>query len=255
MNKIINMNRLILIIALILGCQVQAEIMVTGNRIIDSETNNPISNAKVTVPKYNYSTYTDSDGQFNFNQELSGPTIMSIQKQGYRPFSLTIKNNNQIASKPLILGIEKSDLSDVIIESGIMHIGDDNYSDASANAGNFRLKSIGPSFTKNFIINSLGRENYLVIGSILGVDTYMARSMGQNNIVNTYASPPEIYFNGVKVAEIHLNGDNQKIKLPNNLIKVKQNNEVTIRAGRNLLQTAYIDYDDIEIANLSIVTE
>ena len=97
---------------------------------------------------------------------------------------------------------------------------------------------------------SLSARNYFVIGSIIGIDTLMARSMGQNKIVNSYASPPEIYFNGSKIAEIQLNGDNQKIKIPNNLIRANQPNEVTIKAGRNLMQTAYIDYDDIEIANL-----
>lgn len=91
-----------------------------------------------------------------------------------------------------------------------MHIGDDNYSEASANAGNFRLKSIGPSFSRQFLINTIGDQNYLKIGSILGIDTLMARTMGQNNIVNTYASPVEVYFNGIKIAEIQLNGDNQK---------------------------------------------
>ena len=93
---------------------------------------------------------------------------------------------------------------------------------------------------------------YFVIGSIIGIDTALARSMGQNKITISYASPPEIYFNGNKIAEIELNGDNQKIKLPPSLIKANSKNEITIRAGRNMLQTAYIDYDDIEFMNLSI---
>ena len=209
------------------------------------------------MPKYNYSTYTDSDGRFDLGgRGVDGATIMSVEKQGYRPFSLTINNDN-IASKPLVLGIEKSDISDIVIESSMMHLGDDNYSKASANAGNFRLNAIGPSFSKSFVMGtaSLTSQNYLVVGSILGVDTLLARSMGQNKIVNSYASPPEVYFNGVKIAEIQLNGDNQKIKLPNNLIRAERSNEVTIKAGRNLMQTAYLDYDDIEIANLSIVSE
>lgn len=83
----------------------------------------------------------------------------------------------------------------------------------------------------------------------------MARSLKQNSIVNSYASPPEVYFNGSKIAEIQLNGDGQRIKIPNNLIRSGQINEVTIKTGRNMKQTAYIDYDDIEIMNLSIQTE
>ncbi|MFQ8625721.1 MAG: hypothetical protein ACLSA2_04200 [Candidatus Gastranaerophilaceae bacterium] len=102
---------------------------------------------------------------------------------------------------------------------------------------------------------AVSKTNYLVIGSIIGIDTLMARSLKQNSIVNSFASPPEVYFNGSKIAEIQLNGDGQRIKIPNNLIRNGQLNEVTIKTGRNMKQTAYIDYDDIEIMNLSIQSE
>ena len=142
----------------------------------------------------------------------------------------------------------------MVIDKDIYHIGDDNYSDLSANAGQFNLKSIGAFYTKLFDIKNvdISKPIYFVIGSIIGIDTAIARSMGQNKITNSYASPPEVYFNGNKVAEIELNGDNQKIKLPTNLVSPNSKNEITIKAGRNMLQTAYIDYDDIEFMNLSI---
>lgn len=225
-----------------------------ANRVVDSTTNAPVGNAKVSLPKYNYSTYTDDNGVFSLDK-VDGTTIMSIEKEGYRPFSLTI--NDTIAAKPMVLGIQKSNITDVVIASDVFHLGDDNYSEHSSGAGTFRLRSSGPFFSKTFMLSSdiLSSNNYLVIGSIIGVDTLMARSMGQNKIVNSYASPPEIYFNGSKIAEIQLNGDNQRIKIPRNLIKPNQQNEVIIKAGRNLMQKAYVDYDDIEIANLSIVSE
>ncbi len=225
-----------------------------ANRVVDSTTNAPVGNAKVSLPKYNYSTYTDDNGVFSLDK-VDGTTIMSIEKDGYRPFSLTI--NDTIAAKPMVLGIQKSNITDVVIASDVFHLGDDNYSEHSSGAGTFRLRSSGPFFSKTFMLSSdiLSSNNYLVIGSIIGVDTLMARSMGQNKIVNSYASPPEIYFNGSKIAEIQLNGDNQRIKIPRNLIKPNQQNEVIIKAGRNLMQKAYVDYDDIEIANLSIVSE
>ena len=102
---------------------------------------------------------------------------------------------------------------------------------------------------------ALTKNNFLVIGSIIGIDTAMARAMGQNKVRNSFSSPPEVFFNGNKIAEIHLNGDGQRIKIPNNLIKPNQKNEVTIKTGKNLMQTAYTDYDDIEIMNLSILAE
>ena len=116
------------------------------------------------------------------------------------------------------------------------------------------MQSIGPFYTKSFTLRNinLAKPVYLVIGSLIGIDTAMARSMGQNRIPNAFASPPEVYFNGNKISEIQLNGDGQRIKLPPNLIRKNQVNEITIKTGRNLMQTAYIDYDDIEFMNLIV---
>ena len=243
------MRRICLVLFIILTI----DTAVSANTLYDSATKTPIGNAKVTVPKYNYSTYTDENGNFDLG-EIKDTTIMSVKKEGYKPFSLTV-NNDIVASKPLVVGIQKSDVSDIVIEENMIHLGDDNYSLSSANAGYFRLQSVGPSYTKQFIMKNAGGNNFLVIGSIVGIDTRMARAMGQNRIINSYASPPEVYFNGRKISEIQLNGDNQKVRIPNNLIRLNAPNEVTIRTGRNLMQTMYIDYDDIEIANISVQSE
>ena len=225
------------------------------NRIIDAQTNMPISNAKVNLPKQNYTTYTDNNGVFNLDANINGASILAVEKEGYRPFSLTI--NEQMAARPIVIGIEKSNAKDIVISSEMFHLGDDNFCAESANSGEFRAKSVGPFYSKTFMMaaNAVSLKNYLVIGSIIGIDTLMARSLKQNSIVNSYASPPEVYFNGMKIAEIQLNGDRQRIKLPNNLLKAGQMNEIMIKTGRNMKQTAYIDYDDIELMNLSIESE
>lgn len=223
--------------------------------IIDTETNMPVSGAKVSLPKENYTTFTDNNGIFNLKANIKDSSLLSVEKEGYRPFSLTI--NEKLANKPLVLGIEKSHAQDIVISTEMFHLGDDNFSANSANSSEFKGKSIGPFYSKTFMMaaNALSKNNYLVIGSIIGVDTLMARSMRQNSIVNSFASPPEVYFNGRKIAEIQLNGDGQRIKLPNNILRAGQMNEITIRTGRNLKQTAYIDYDDIEFMNLSVQSE
>jgi hypothetical protein len=177
---------------------------------------------------------------------------MSVDKDGYKPFSLTV--DQETFSKPIIVGIEKTNPHDIVIDKEMYHIGDDNYSENSANASEFRVKAIGPFYTKNFPIKNYnsGSEMYLIIGSIIGIDTKMARDMKQSNVTTAYAAPPEIYFNGNKIAEINLNGDNQQIKIPRNLIKINDANQVTIKCGKNLFQQAYIDYDDVEFMNLYI---
>lgn len=224
----------------------------TSSRIIDKATGAGVGGAQISLPKERYYTQTDSDGYFELDTQIDGTSIMSVQKENYKPFSMTV--NSQTFSAPIVLGIEKSNAEGMLVDSNMYHLGDNNYSDLSANAGEFRMESIGPFYTKRFILKNLkfNKPIFLVIGSIIGIDTAMARSMGQNKITNAFASPPEVYFNGNKISEVQINGDGQKIKIPSNLIRKGQVNEVTIKTGRNLMQTAYIDYDDIEFMNLFI---
>jgi hypothetical protein len=139
----------------------------------------------------------------------------------------------------------------------MIHLGDDTFSKESANSSEFRLKSIGPTYLKRFKMtsNTLNYDNYLVIGSIIGIDTELAKKMKQNTISNSFSSPPEVFFNGKKIAQIRLNGDNQKIKLPKAAIKPDDVNEIVIQTGINLFQKARLDYDDIELMNISVQSE
>ncbi|MBO6087953.1 carboxypeptidase regulatory-like domain-containing protein [bacterium] len=256
------MKYFILLTLLFFTLSVNAQPMEVGisktgaaNQIIDIGTNMPVPNAKITLPKQNYTTYTDDNGLFNITGQINDSSVLAVEKEGYRPFSLTI--NEKIASKPIVIGIEKTNAHDIVISTEMIHLGDDNFSQYSANSGEFKGHSSGPFYSKMFPIsqNCVNKNNYLIIGSIIGIDTLMARSMKQNNITNSFSSPPEIYLNGKKIAEIQINGDGQKIKLPNNLVRAGSMNEITIKTGHNLHQTAYIDYDDIEFMNLSVVSE
>ena len=228
----------------------------TGNasRVLDAKTDAPIEGAVISIPQIGYKTKTDENGAFALNATVNSETIMSVQKEGYRPFSITIDKN--IASRPMILGIQKSDIMDVVIDEDMIHLGDNTFSKGSANSAEFKLKAVGPTYVKRFKMtsNTLNYNNYLVIGSIIGVDTQMAHNMRQNNI-ESFSSPPEVFFNGKKIAEIKLNGDNQKIKLPKSLIRPDDINEVAIQTGINLFNKARLDYDDIEMMKLSVQTE
>lgn len=231
---------------------VSAEGVGQSSRIVDKNSGLGVGGARITLPKQQYSTTTDSQGFFELKTEIDGTTIMSVQKEDYKPFSVTI--NEQSLSAPIVIGIEKSNVGGLVLDSNMYHLGDNNFSDLSANAGEFRMESIGPFYTKRFNLKNLkfNQPIFLVIGSIIGIDTNIARTIGQNRITNAFASAPEVYFNGNKISEIQINGDSQKIKIPPALIRKNQINEVTIKTGRNLMQTAYIDYDDIEFMNLFI---
>ena len=153
--------------------------------------------------------------------------------------------------------IARSSPTDIALDTEILHLGDNNFSKNSANASDFKIKSMGPYYSKDFIMTNNAKQssNYLVIGSIVGLDTKLAKSMGQNRIRSAYSSPAEIYFNGRMIGQLHVNGDGQRIKIPNNLIRPDERNQITIKTGQNLMPSDHIDYDDIEIMNLSILSE
>lgn len=234
---------------------VQKEMIVGSNRVVDSATNKPISGARISLPQENYDTYTDENGNFALDADINGQTILSVQKPGYKPYSMSI--NKKDTSRAIVLGIEKSTPKDITIDTSMFHLGDNSFSDLSANAREFQVQAVGPYYSKSFKIPAVsqGTKIDLVIGSIIGIDTKMAKSLGQNKISRAYASPPEVYFNGNKIADIQVNGDGEKIRIPYRLVKQNQLNEVTIKTGRNLMQTAYVDYDDIEFMNLSVETK
>lgn len=227
-----------------------------SNQVIDSTTGQGVEFAKITIPQKNFSTYTDANGNFEIEPvQISQPTILNVEKEGYRPFSLTINNGESL--NPMKIEIARSEAADIALDNDILHLGDDSFSKNSANAADFRLKSIGPYYSKDFIMtdNAKKSTNYLVIGSIVGLDTKLAKSMGQNRIRTAYSSPAEVYFNGKMIGQLQVNGDGQRIKIPNTLIKANGKNQITIKTGQNIMRSDHIDYDDIEIMNLSILSE
>ena len=254
MKKLISMLCLISLSLASYGATIEGRVTekgALGSRIVDKETGQGIGGAKITLPKQNYQTKTDKEGYFELDTSIDGTSIMSVQKDNYKPYTITI--DKESLSKPLVVGIEKSNTHDIAIDTEMHHLGDNSFSELSANAGEFQAEAVGPFFTKTFLLKhiNLTKPVYLVIGSIIGIDTLMARTMGQNSIPNSYSSAPEIYFNGNKIADIQINGDGQKIKIPSSLIRKNGLNEVTIKTGRNLM-TSYIDYDDVEFMNLII---
>ena len=219
------------------------------NQIFDNQTNLPLEGVLIKIPSKNYETKTKKDGTFKLQTKINSPTIMSVEKSGYKPYSMTLSDSS---TKPIQVGIEKTTPNDIIVDTNMIHLGDDSFSVRSANASDFSLNSIGAFFSKEFDIKPF-KENeniFLIIGSIIGIDTIEAQRLEQSKVLTAYASPPEVFFNGNKIAEIKINGDNQKISIPKGLIKSNQKNNITIKAGHNLYKTTEIDYDDIEFTNL-----
>lgn len=223
------------------------------NKIIDYSSQKPIDNAKISIPDLNYVTYSSSDGTFKLNVDINDKTVLFVEKEGYKVFSLTI--DNTVLNNPLKLGIEKSTPFDMQLSSDVIHLGDNMFSSNSANSSEFKLYASGHVFGKTFLkpYCRQNQEIIIKIGTVIGLDTKRAREARQNNISKVYSSPAEVYINGRRIASLELNGDNIEIIIPKNIIK--EQNELKIITGRNLFQTEYIDYDDIELANIRIETK
>lgn len=220
------------------------------NQVVDSKTGMGVDKAKVSLPQKNFQTYSDKDGYFDLDAHINKKTILSIEKEGFRPFSITIDKN--IEGEPLRLGIEQMKASDVILNKSLIHLGDDQFSATSANSFDFKGSSDGPFWSKKLSLTKpkKGERATLIIGSIIGLDTKMAKKLGQNRISSVYSSPTEIFFNSKKISELTINGDNQEIEIPTSLIT--GSDEITIKTGKNLFQKDYTDYDDIEFMNIRV---
>ena len=112
-----------------------------ANKVVDSTNGMPVSAAKINIPSKNYTTTTKDDGSFHLQADINAPTIMSIEKEGYKPFSLTM--DKYATSKPIIIGIEKSTPADIVIEQNLLHLGDNNFSETSANASDINVYAGG----------------------------------------------------------------------------------------------------------------
>jgi len=220
------------------------------NKIINAKTKEPISNAKITIPEINYTTYSNNDGSFKLNANVNNKTILFVEHEGYKTFSLTVDNN--VLNSPLKLGIEESNPFDLQITEGIIHLGDNMFSSNSANSGDFRLYAKGHILTKTFKRPKYSQNDdvVVIIGTIIGLDTKKAKELGQNRISKVYSSPAEVIVNNHRIGHLEINGDNIEIQVPKNILK--ETNELIIKAGKNLFQKDYTDYDDIELANIRI---
>lgn len=219
------------------------------NTIVDKVSGFAISDAVVAVPNKGYKTQSDGSGKFELPPNLSPPFVLSVKKKGYQPFSLTVRSYGNV---PFHLQISKSAANKIAIEADTFHLGDNSYSESSANAGDFRVRSSGVFYQKPIFVKALdsGENVILTLGSLIGVDTQEAKRLHQTSVIDAYSSPVKVFFNGREVGHFKINGDNQKISIPKTFIRQNAKNIIKIVAGINQIQTEYTDYDDFEFTNL-----
>ena len=224
-------------------------------QVIDFDTKMPIAGAVVSIPSELKKTFTNQNGTFNLLTNSLGNIILSVTKEGYRPFSQTI--NTSFLNSPFKIELQKTSPYQVVISDSLIHLGDNSFSYNSANASEFRSSALGSTFEKDFYIKNIiqNKPIYITFGSILGLDTLQAMQMGQNGLSSSYSTPTQVFVNGVKIGELKINGDNQKLPIPKNVLNINSKNKLKIQTGLNKDNTAFVDYDDMEIVNLIIDTD
>lgn len=222
----------------------------TTGYLKDSLTGKPVDGATVSVPDKGISTTSGTDGSFYLDMRgKSGDFILSVKKQGYLPFALSAKETDLY--QPFTLHLEQLQ-GEIVIDSNIHHLGDNNFSVKSANATSFQLPSEGPVYMKEFYVESLPSKGMVLkIGTIVGLDTMASRELGQSAI-SAFSSPLSIYVNSVKIAEIAINEDNKTIPIHRGVLKPHSKNLLVFQTGVNQVtaMTGMLDYDDIEFMNL-----
>lgn len=228
----------------------QEHVIIGSGVIIDGKTGLPVAGALVSLPSENINTITNKNGTFQLHLPDGKPVILSVKKDGYKPFSLAVDKRN--LSAPMRLAISEQSLHDIVIDSRLHHLGDDKFSERSANAGDFSAPANGPYFLKEFYIDNINPNNntLLIIGSIIGIDTIAAQSFRQSNVRSASSSPVKVYLNSEKLGEISLNGDNHVFRIPNYLLRPNRYNIVKVETGVNQDSDRDVDYDDIEFMNL-----
>src|SRR5690606_17810067 len=111
-------------------------------------------------------------------------------------------------------------LNMLVLDNQLRHLGDGSFSRASTAALKFRKPPDGPAIRIPFSLEGfvLSASPKLKIGSIIGLDTPMVHFLTGNQI-GASASPLLIKLNGVVIAQIQVNGDNQTIQLPKHQLR------------------------------------
>ena len=249
-----------------------------SGQVIDQQTGQPLSNVEVAVPGAGIAVRTDAQGRFQLPQDVPNDQILTVRVENYLPYSQT---TDQRPSSPMQVQLERlNPTTTLILESDVVRLGDNQYSQQSAAAGQFQLPAQGIELTRSFTLNrSPSQPPVLQIGSLIGLDTAEAYRAGQSRIPSADMSPLEVIVNGTQVQTVALGGNAIRIPLPLSVVRSGLNT-VVLRTGRtrqvaqgggvpvsipifggNLRVNvnvgggqggSWVDHDDIQLANVVV---
>lgn len=234
-----------------------------GGVVVDARTGQPLAGVEVSLPDEGVSVRTDSEGRFTLPRHAEGK-ILSARTAAYAPTATTTTGGGGYR-----LALEKLSPRLRVLDDRAHHLGDDKYGYGSANHTDFKLAAEGTVYSRIFSIDGepVG-DLTLRIGSIIGLDTPRAVSVGQSRLTQFLYAPRDglrVFLNNRLVQRVELNGDDVRIRLPVELLRSGRN-EIRLETYpltlpdrepddhlQDLLQVAGIsNHDDIEFAHLML---
>jgi hypothetical protein len=199
----------------------------SSGQVVDRQTGAPIAGARVDIPGAGVSVQTDEQGRFQLPESMPSNEILTARIENYAPYSQT----TTAAGGPLRVELDRLNADTLVLQSEVVHLGDDAYSDRSAAASEFQLRSQGRELTRSFQLPQLPPQPpVLSIGSLIGLDTPAAFRAGQTQIAEADMSPLEVELNGSQIRTIDVSSDGIVIPLPQEYLRVGLNT-VTLRTG------------------------
>ena len=111
----------------LIGEVTKQEFKNTKPQVIDKTSKVPLKDVTVSVPTEGKVDFTDENGFFNLSPSSNKPVILSIQKDGYRPFSLTVQEG--ALKGGVTFELEKLSPYELIVSDNLLHLGDNSYSE------------------------------------------------------------------------------------------------------------------------------
>jgi len=266
--------------------QVQLDSAYSG-QVVDRLTGQPLAGVEVAIPGAGIAVRTDAQGRFRLPGPLPAEEILVARLENYLPYSQSTGNGQIGRDRPWQLQLERWDPNTtLVLEANVIRLGDNRYSPESAAASQFLGPAQAVEMTRSFTLERLPpRPPVLRIGSLIGLDTAAAYRAGQSRIPSANMSPLQVLLNGVEVEQVQLGGDDLRIPLPLQHLRLGSNT-VTLRTGKTWVQTggivsgprvsiplfggslqillplggnplsqqggAWVDYDDVQLANVTI---
>lgn len=220
---------------------------ITG-KIIDLETNKPVSYSNIWIKNTKIGTTSDTLGTFNFKRAKIGDTL-KVSSLGYEEFNFIAKGHNEISIKPVTVELDEvvlSPMKDKKIKKIISYDKKKDVKDFYTN-GHYsiaRYFKYNKSYKANPYIKNIKTVVWNAKREKVNFKMYLVKADKNGNPTNILLTKPQIFNVKVGIREVKWNLKKENVSFPEdgfcividrlNLDKNKYSNEYQ----KNILQPA-----------------